>query len=129
MSCACGSNQNFEVCCKPFIHGKKHPETAEQLMRSRYTAYTMNRLDYIQKTMTGPALDTFLSESDKPPTNPVWIGLEICDCRQGEKGDLSGTVRFKATYLCNGEIHCLHEKSEFLKINEKWAYTDGNEWD
>lgn len=48
MSCYCGSAQNFAFCCLPFIEGKQKPTTAEQLMRSRYSAYCVAHVDYIQ---------------------------------------------------------------------------------
>lgn len=47
MSCYCGSAQNFAFCCLPFIEGKHKPTTAEQLMRSRYSAYCIAQVDYI----------------------------------------------------------------------------------
>ena len=50
MQCPCESGKTFKKCCEPFITGAKEAETAEQLMRSRYTAYTQVEMDYIQKT-------------------------------------------------------------------------------
>src|SRR5262249_12642121 len=50
MNCPCQSGQNLDQCCGPFIAGEAFPETAEQLMRSRYTAYTQANLGYIKKT-------------------------------------------------------------------------------
>ncbi len=39
MNCACGSKRDYITCCGAFITGKKHPKTALELMKSRYTAY------------------------------------------------------------------------------------------
>lgn len=63
MSCYCGSAQNFAICCLPFIEGKQKPATAEQLMRSRYSAYCVAHVDYIRhsyhpsKQAENPAAD------------------------------------------------------------------------
>jgi SEC-C motif-containing protein len=51
MKCPCGSDKSQETCCDPFITGKALPNTAEKLMRSRYTAYTRADIDYLKKTM------------------------------------------------------------------------------
>ena len=58
-TCPCGSKKNYADCCQPFIELKKIPETPEQLMRSRYTAYTQANMDYIVRTMRGKAAADF----------------------------------------------------------------------
>ena len=65
--CPCGSGKLFMRCCKPYLTGKAIPETAEQLMRSRYTAYSRADIDYIQSTMRGKALKDF-----NPPEAKAW---------------------------------------------------------
>ena len=49
--CPCGSSKLYLDCCARYISGEKLPETAEKLMRSRYSAYVKNELVYIK---TGP---------------------------------------------------------------------------
>ena len=51
MDCPCGSGKTYDECCEPFIRGKAFPETAEQLMRSRYSAYTLQEIPYITDTL------------------------------------------------------------------------------
>ena len=48
--CPCGSKKEFGSCCGPIIAGTKKAETAEELMRSRYTAYVTHDIDHIVKT-------------------------------------------------------------------------------
>ncbi|MDR1126989.1 MAG: SEC-C domain-containing protein, partial [Treponema sp.] len=50
MDCPCGSGKQYTDCCEPFILGVQKPLTAEALMRSRYTAYTVHAVDYIVST-------------------------------------------------------------------------------
>ena len=50
-NCACGSNLNFDACCGPVIGGKL-AETAEALLRARYTAFAMGNTDFFVETLT-----------------------------------------------------------------------------
>ncbi|MGD1990808.1 MAG: YchJ family metal-binding protein, partial [Chromatiales bacterium] len=50
MSCPCESGLDYDLCCGRFIDEGALPETAEQLMRSRYTAFTLDRISYLEKT-------------------------------------------------------------------------------
>ena len=50
VNCPCDSQRSYKECCSPFISKEKLPETPEQLMRSRYTAYVNGDIDYIKQT-------------------------------------------------------------------------------
>ena len=50
MNCPCGSKQNYTGCCGKYIDLGCPAETSLRLMMSRYTAYAMTNLDYIEKT-------------------------------------------------------------------------------
>ena len=52
MRCYCCSSKSFDECCEPFIKGDKHPSSAEQLMRSRFSAYATAHYQYILETYT-----------------------------------------------------------------------------
>ena len=49
-SCPCGSEKSYSQCCEPFLSDMAQPDTAESLMRSRYTAYTLKDSAYLYKT-------------------------------------------------------------------------------
>src|SRR5205823_5740284 len=49
-TCPCGSAKPLDACCGPIVDGKLAAQTAEALMRSRYTAFTLNRVDYLVET-------------------------------------------------------------------------------
>jgi SEC-C motif-containing protein len=49
-TCYCGSGQEFSSCCQPLLLGEQHAVTAEQLMRSRFSAYCTQAIDYIVQT-------------------------------------------------------------------------------
>ena len=45
--CPCGSQQTFENCCQPLLAGMAFADTAEALMRSRYSAFSTGNIDYL----------------------------------------------------------------------------------
>ena len=48
--CPCGTGSNFSACCGRLLSGQVQARTAEELMRSRYSAYALGDLDYVFRT-------------------------------------------------------------------------------
>lgn len=121
--CPCGSGKTYLDCCSPFISNQKMPSTPEELMRSRYTAYTLNDIDYIVHTMKSPATENFSIEAMRESAQKVtWIGLEVV---KSSHDATKGIVEFLAYYLVDNKKAVLHEISEFNFENSKWHYVDG----
>ncbi len=112
--CPCGSGKNANDCCAPVIKGNTPAQTAETLMRSRYTAYTQHNANYLLKTWH-PSTRPQSIEFDK---QMQWLRLKIVHSDDS-------TVEFIATYRINGKAHKLHEKSRFVEENGQWFYVDG----
>lgn len=113
--CPCGSEQTLAQCCGRFIQQNIRPQTAEQLMRSRYTAYVLVDIDYLEKTWHP---DTCPDLRDDTPTL-LWTRLEVIRHQKGLKKSI---VEFKAYFEDNGSEQCMHEVSEFKKIKNRWYY-------
>jgi len=125
-SCPCGSKKAERYCCDVYLSGKKKPETAEKLMRSRYTAFYRQNVDYLIATLD-PAKrqpDDYI-ELTKSISQTKWLGLTILATNQGKKNDSSGIVEFEAVFQAN-ELGQLHERSRFVKSNGQWFYVDGD---
>ncbi|KTD40995.1 YchJ family protein [Legionella parisiensis] len=123
-SCPCGSQNTYEFCCGLYIDNKQLPETPEQLMRSRYTAYSTGKIDYIKNTMTGKAATNFNEmEAEKWANRVTWIDLDVIDTSMS--GPDKGFVEFKARFSEHNQIKFIHELSEFHKENGRWFYIDG----
>ncbi|WP_284548368.1 YchJ family protein [Aestuariimicrobium sp. T2.26MG-19.2B] len=112
--CACGGG-DYGRCCGP-IHLGTPAETAEQLMRSRYSTFVLGLGEYLVTTW-------------HPSTRPdhvdtagvVWTGLDIVDVVDGGAQDSRGVVEFVAHHT-GGD---LHERSRFERRAGRWFYLDG----
>jgi SEC-C motif-containing protein len=119
--CPCGSNKNHTACCAPYVESNTPAPTAEALMRSRYTAYTLLREDYLLATWHTSTRPTSLDLAADAATK--WIGLEV---KRHEQQDTDhATVEFIARYKVNGRAHRLHEVSRFVREDGRWFYVDG----
>lgn len=119
MNCPCQSGKDFAACCGRFISHRDHAENAELLMRSRYSAYVLNNMGYIEETWHPDFRPANLF------SNPQlhWIRLDIIDFKeQGEQA----TVEFEARLLDKGKVNALHEKSHFVYEQGRWLYTQGD---
>ena len=123
MLCPCKSGQAYADCCEPFITRLTLPETPEQLMRSRYTAYSQANIDYIMATMKGTVLKDFDAVSAKQWAESVtWIKLKVIRAYVDPAIPESGFVEFKAYYRYKKQMHVMHEFSEFKKVDNQWFY-------
>jgi SEC-C motif-containing protein len=95
-------------------------------MRSRYVAFTLGDLDYIQRTCAGEALlkfDRTALARALPATQ--WLGLAIRATDGGGADDLTGTVTFDVRFREDGRMHMQTERSEFRRIDQAWRYIRG----
>ncbi len=121
--CPCGANKTRSDCCELYISGKESPSTPEALMRSRYTAYTQANIDYIQKTMRGPAAVSFdADEARRWAEQAEWIDLTVIDSSVNQA---KGMVEFIARYRINQQVQEIHERSEFQRVDHSWYYVSG----
>lgn len=126
MRCPCGRDDKLEACCGRFLSGAQQPSRAEELMRSRYTAYALGNIDYVMDTHdpeTRQAADrenaaTWAREAD-------WRGLQLLQLEAGEVGDDTGIVEFKARFAIRGANQIHHERSIFRRIDGRWFYVRG----
>jgi len=127
MNCPCGSDKPYENCCEPFLSGKSLPDTAEKLMRSRYTAYTREDIEYVEKTMVPEAREQFdAAEAKEWAKGSIWKGLKISAIQKGGPSDTTGMVEFTATYEKDGEGIDHHEVSQFRKSKQgMWLFVGG----
>jgi SEC-C motif-containing protein len=109
MTCPCFSKRDYAACCEPFHKGTPAP-TSEQLMRSRYSAFSLGLAGYLRKTQ--------LEELGPLPQGRRFTGLTIVEARKDE-------VLFIAGLEERGRDVSFAELSRFVKQHGEWKYADG----
>jgi len=119
-NCYCGSDRSYDDCCQKIHNNPKTAESAEQLMRARYSAFALHLVGFIYETFH-PTTRRFQkkTEIEQWSKENKWIGLEIIKSTEN-------TVEFKAFFINpNAQTEYHHEKSRFQKIQKTWYYLDG----
>jgi SEC-C motif-containing protein len=124
--CPCASKLTFDRCCEPYLDGKKIPDTAEKLMRSRFSAYALGRADYLAATTAAAEREKLDVEELARYCRAVrCISLKVLDTKAGGPGDETGEVVFHAKLLINGKRMLHWERSRFVREEGRWTYLDG----
>lgn len=124
MQCPCQSDKSYAECCEPYHLGEQHAATAEILMRSRYSAYVLQKANYLHRSWSAQTRPT--KQSLKKADPMVWLGLEIIRTEKGGPLDNEGVVEFSARYQDGDEPAQLHETSQFTREHGRWVYVEGD---
>jgi len=125
--CPCGSDALYSDCCEPKIKGAQSAQTAEELMRSRYAAFTRNEIDYILATIHPSQREEHSERSIRNwSKKSEWLEFNILETQQGGPDDDTGMVEFTAYYREKGIKKLHHEIAEFKKQDGTWYFYDGN---
>lgn len=120
--CPCLSGLTYDVCCGPLHAATTRAQTAEQLMRSRYSAFARGEREYLLQTW---------HPSTRPPDLTLdadirWYRLDILATSAGTPFDTSGTVEFEAFRKGPDGAGSQHEVSSFVREGGQWFYVDGH---
>lgn len=120
--CPCGNSKQYSDCCGRYLDHGEVAAAAEHLMRSRYTAYTLNREDYLLTTWYHSTRPAALGLANQPCNQ--WLGLTVK--RHEQSASDQAIVEFIARYKINGRAYRLHEISRFVREGGSWFYVDGD---
>ncbi len=138
-ACYCGSGQDFAQCCQPLLQGVQHAKSPEQLMRSRFSAYCCQQVDYIAHTyhqsqqssqaqqeiadfaQAASFLDLHIEAAS--PITPVGV-LENSPQLPAD-AEAVATVSFKVSFILQDKLQQLIEQSRFVLCADRWFYLDG----
>lgn len=118
--CPCGSTHSYQNCCNRIHEALRQAESAEQLMRARYSAFCLERIDFLYESFH-PQTRRFQkkAEIESWAKENNWQELQLIK-------STNSTVEFKAFYIdLQGDLHIHHEKSTFKQLNGVWYYYDG----
>ena len=119
--CPCLSGLPYDACCGRLHAGSATAQTAEQLMRSRFSAFAVGDPDYLLATWHPSTRPTTLDLDD----DVRWYRLDILATRQGSPFDREGVVEFEAFYRSAGGPGSQHEVSRFVRESGRWLYLAG----
>lgn len=92
-------------------------------MRSRYTAFCRGDVDYLIATHhPSKRQDDDRQSLSQTIAMSEWLGLRVL--HSGATGD-AGTVEFVAFFKAQGQLHQLHERSDFVRQDGRWYYLQG----
>ncbi|MDO9484163.1 MAG: YchJ family metal-binding protein [Hydrogenophaga sp.] len=126
LACPCGRVDargkacTFPACCGRFLDHDTPAPDAEHLMRSRYSAFVLGRVDYLAASWhasSRPA-DLALEPGVK------WLGLAVKNHRAIDAEHAE--VEFVARSRVAGRGQRLHENSRFVREGGRWWYVDGD---
>ena len=122
--CYCDSGDAYVDCCEPYLLGMRSPDTAKQLMRSRYCAYVVSNEEYLINTWH---LSTRPSSKQLSEDKVKWHRLRVHELVAGGLEDERGEVFFEAIYKVNGKAFRHFECSLFERENGEWRYLEASE--
>ncbi|MEW6466714.1 MAG: YchJ family metal-binding protein [Pseudomonadota bacterium] len=124
--CPCGRSDArgrpvpYADCCGPYLDHDTPAPDAEALMRSRYTAFVLGRLDYLRTSWHPSTRPTELTLEP----GVKWLGLQVRSHRVVDADHAE--VEFVARSRVGGRGQRLHERSRFVRENGRWVYVDGD---
>jgi SEC-C motif-containing protein len=115
--CLCGNELNYDACCGRFIEKNEAPQTALELMRSRYSAYVLKKGQYLHDTCSKHLqVDEEIEEISEQKIE--WLGLKIVESSEN-------MVTFMAYYKENGRVGVMKERSFFTQEAGMFKYDRG----
>ncbi|WP_433168254.1 YchJ family protein [Kribbella sp. CA-247076] len=117
-TCPCGLGPLYAECCGRLHDGRSTATTAEQLMRSRYSAFAVRDAPYLLRTWAAATRPADLQLDH----DLHWTGLEILSTTDGSPFHTEGTVEFRAHYEVNGHPGHQQELSRFAREDGEWVY-------
>lgn len=150
--CDCGSARAYHECCQPWhdtaSSTRSSAPSAEQLMRSRYSAYRQKLIAYIANTyhpsvraqnstaaiaefaadahfchLSVTAISESLLLNDHSELSSALLPLPHAALPADSLG--WAWVQFTVTFIMDDRLQQLHERSRFVKTANGWFYLDG----
>ena len=124
--CPCGRTDSkgrgraYAECCALAHGAAPAAPDAETLMRSRYSAFVRGDAPYLLATWHASTRPTSLELE----AGAKWLGLEVK--RHRTTGEHTAEVEFVARFRLGGRAVRQHERSRFVREDDRWYYVDGD---
>jgi SEC-C motif-containing protein len=111
----------YAACCAQYIDKELVAPDADALMRSRYSAFTLDKAGYLLSTW----------HTSQRPANlefesgVKWLGLQVQNHKviDAQHAEVTFVARQRDR---TGRAIRLHERSRFVCENGRWYYVDGD---
>jgi SEC-C motif domain protein len=104
----------YAQCCAPILEAGKPAPTAEALMRARYSAFALGKIDFLYDSLAPESRHDFDRKAVQHwSSQSQWLGLEILSTEGGMAGDKEGYVEFVAHFSLEGKEQAHRERSKF----------------
>jgi len=129
-TCPCrlrAAPRTYSQCCAPQLEAGAPAQTAEALMRARYSAYALGKIDFLVDSLAPESRHDFDRKSVAHwSTQSQWLGLDILGAEAGQPGDSEGVVEFIAHFALDGEERAHRERSRFRFDSEeaRWFFVE-----
>ncbi len=128
--CPCTSGKKYGECCAPFHEGAREPQEPVEVVRSRYSAFALGKIDYLVKTLHADHPDRA-----KPPEALVfalrtasssfkYMGLTVVESRPADADGVSRAL-YLARIFRKGQDVSFVELAEFMHDGTGLRYRAG----
>ncbi len=123
MNCPCNNSKTYDQCCGRVHDSIFSAKCAEELMRARYSAFVLCNMNFLKLSHSKSTINSFNFRSVSLWTKSVsWEHLEIIRTINGDENQVEGFVEFKAYFVENLKLDCIHGKSRFIRQDNHWVY-------
>ena len=124
--CPCSSGVAFADCCQPILNGQRESQTAEQLMRARYSAFASGAVEFVVATTHSSTRSAVnLRDITEWSQSSTWHGLQIIETKDVD--DHKTFVSFEARFTQQGKDQNHRELSTFELEDGKWRFVTGEQ--
>jgi len=132
--CPCGSGRKYKTCCGIYHAGIRYPDTVEQLIRSRYTAYAIGDVNYLYRT-THPSNEAVVGKTEEQYKRETLLycqrvdftGLTIHSTEPEDEGGIAHGTLTARYRIAGGPEDFFTERSEFVRVDGRLLYLNGTE--
>ncbi len=124
--CPCSSGKMYQDCCEPLLTGTRKAETAEELLRARYSAHVKLEMDFVKDTTHPDQVSRYEPATAKSwAEKSEWDRLEVVDIEGGGPDDETANIEFVAHFRQKDKLKTHHELANFKRHEGEWFFYDG----
>jgi len=124
--CPCSSGKMYPDCCEPLLTGSRKAETAEELLRARYSAHVKLEMDFVKDTTHPDQISRYEPATAKSwAEKSEWDRLEVVDIKDGGPDDETANIEFVAHFRQKDKLKTHHEMAHFKRHEGEWFFYDG----